>query len=84
MNQEPNAHSHSAAASHETAPEATPLSPRKALVGAGVVLFILLVLAAVGILRRLHADTVLAQRTNDLAAPTVSLRPGPPRGRRSR
>ncbi len=75
MNQEPNAHSHSAAASHETAPEATPLSPRKALVGAGVVLFILLVLAAVGILRRLHADTVLAQRTDALAAPTVSVAP---------
>ncbi|MGA2906921.1 MAG: efflux RND transporter periplasmic adaptor subunit [Terracidiphilus sp.] len=75
MNQEPNAHSQSAAASHETAPEASPLSPRKALVGVAVVLLILIVLAAVGILRRLHADTVLAQRTDALAAPTVDIAP---------
>jgi len=74
MNQEPNAQSQSAT-SHESAPEAAPLSPRKALVGVGVVLLILFVLAAVGILRRLHADTVLAQRTDALAAPTVSIAP---------
>ena len=78
MNQEPNAHSQSAATSHETAPEAAPLSPRKALVGVGVVLLILFVLAAVGILRRLHDDTVLAQRTDALAAPTVSIAPARP------
>ena len=77
MTQEPNAHSQSAA-SHETAPEATPLSPRRALVGVAVVLLILVVLAAVGILRRLHADTVLAQRTDTLAAPTVSIAPATP------
>ena len=75
MNQEPNPRSQPAAASHETAPEATPLSPRKALVGVAVVLLILVVLAAVGILRRIHAGTVLAQRTNSLAAPTVSVAP---------
>ncbi len=75
MNQEPNAYSQSAAASHETAPEASPLSPRKALVGVAVVLLVLVVLAAVGILRRLHADTVLAQRTDALAAPTVDIAP---------
>ena len=75
MTQEPNPSSHSAAASHETAPEATPLSPRKALVGVSIVLLILLVLAAVGILRRLHSDTVLAQRTHALAAPTVDVAP---------
>jgi RND family efflux transporter MFP subunit len=40
-----------------------------------VVLLILVVLAAVGILRRIHAGTVLAQRTNSLAAPTVSVAP---------
>jgi RND family efflux transporter MFP subunit len=81
MTQQPNAGSQSAAASHETAPEAAPLSPRKALVGGAVVLIILVVLAAVGILRRLHADTVLAQRTDTLAAPTVSIaqaKPGAP------
>ena len=75
MTQEANPHSLPAAASHETAPEATPLSPRKAMVGVAVVLLILLVLAAVGILRRMHAGTVLAQRTYSLAAPTVSIAP---------
>ena len=73
MNQEPNPHSQPAAASHETAPEATPLSPRKAMAGVAVVLLILVVLAAVGILRRIHAGDVLAARTNSLAAPTVSV-----------
>src|ERR1035441_10307329 len=75
MTQEPNPRSQPAAASHETAPEATLLSPHKALVGVAVVLLILVVLAAVGILRRIHAGTVLAQRTNSLAAPTVSVAP---------
>jgi RND family efflux transporter MFP subunit len=73
MNQEPNPHSQPAAASHETAPEATPLSPRKALVGVAVVLLILVVFAVVGILGRIHAGGVLAARTKDLAAPTVSV-----------
>jgi len=73
MTQEPNPHSQPAAASHETAPETTPLSPRKAMVGVAVVLLILVVLAAVGILQRHHADKVLAARTNSLAAPTVSV-----------
>ena len=45
------------------------------MVGVAVVLLILLVLAAVGILRRMHAGTVLAQRTYSLAAPTVSIAP---------
>ena len=73
MNQEPNPHSQPAAASHETAPEATPLSPRKAMVGVALVLLVLVVLAAVGVLRRTHADKVLAARTNSMAAPTVSV-----------
>ena len=73
MNQEPNPHSQPAAASHETAPEATPLSPRKAMAGVAVVLLILVVLAAVGILRRIHAGDVLAARTNSMAASTVSV-----------
>ena len=42
-------------------------------VGVALVLLILVVLAAVGILGRMHADKVLAQRTNSLAAPTVSV-----------
>ena len=73
MTQEANPHSLPAAASHETAPEATPLSPRKAMAGVAVVLLILVVFAAVGILRRIHAGDVLAARTNSLAAPTVSV-----------
>ncbi len=73
MTQEPNPHSQPAAASHETAPEATPLSPRKALLGVAVVLLILVVLVVIGILGRTHANRVLAARTNSLAAPTVSV-----------
>ncbi len=75
MTQEPNPRSRPDAAHHDTAPEATPLSPRKALVGVGVVLLILIVLAAAGILRRWHSGTVLAQRTSTLAPPTVSIAP---------
>ncbi len=52
MTQEPNPRSQPAAASHETAPEAAPLSPRKAMVGVAVVLLILAVLAVIGILGR--------------------------------
>jgi RND family efflux transporter MFP subunit len=55
-----------------------PTSPRKVLTGAGVVLLILVVLAAIGILDRLHAHSVLAQRTYELAAPTVNVAPAQP------
>ena len=63
---------------YEGAPETSPVSPHKILTGAAVVLLILAVLAAVGILRRMHAHTVLAERTHDLAAPTVSVAPARP------
>jgi RND family efflux transporter MFP subunit len=36
------------------------------------------VLAAIGILHRTHADTVLAQRTNQMAPPTVNVAPAKP------
>jgi RND family efflux transporter MFP subunit len=75
MTQEQNPHSQPAAVHHDTAPEATPLSPRKALVGVALVLIVLVVLAAMGILHRWHSDKVLAARTNDLAPPTVTLAP---------
>jgi RND family efflux transporter MFP subunit len=78
MTQQPNPDSQPAAVHHETAPEAAPLSPRKALVGVGVVLLVLLVLAAIGVLRRMHTDKVLAARTTSLAAPTVNLAPAEP------
>ena len=66
------------ATNHEAAPEEAPLSPRKALAGVGVVLLVLLVFAVIGILHRWHSSTVLAQRTNGLAAPTVSIEPAKP------
>src|SRR5580692_8253343 len=75
MTQEPNPKSQPAATHHETAPESEPISPRRALFGVGVVLLVLLVLAAIGVLRRFHANDVLAARTNTLAAPTVSVAP---------
>jgi RND family efflux transporter MFP subunit len=55
-----------------------PVSPRKVLVGTVVVLIILIVLAAAGILERLHAHTVLQERTYDQAAPTVNVAPARP------
>ncbi len=56
---------------NETAPEQAAISPRKALVGIAVVVVIAAVLAGYGILRRIHADHALVERTNLLAAPTV-------------
>ena len=49
----------------------------------GVVLALLIfaVIAATGILRRVHGDTVLAQRTDELAPPTVNVADAPSRAR---
>jgi RND family efflux transporter MFP subunit len=58
---------------HETAPEHEPLSPRKALAGTALLIVAALVLAGMGILHRWHADKVLAQHTQEVAAPTVSV-----------
>ncbi|HEY1767497.1 MAG TPA: efflux RND transporter periplasmic adaptor subunit [Terracidiphilus sp.] len=57
------------------APTQEPLSPRKALAGAGVLVLIAIALAAIGILSRHHADTVLARDTQEMAAPTVEVAP---------
>ena len=54
-------------------PNSTP--PRKALVGVVASVLILIILAALGILRRSHDETVLAERTNESAPPTVSVAP---------
>jgi RND family efflux transporter MFP subunit len=78
MNQEPNPKSQSAPKNSEAAPEEAPLAPRKALAGVAIVLLILVILAVIGILGRVHADHVLAARTNSLAAPTVSVAPAKP------
>jgi RND family efflux transporter MFP subunit len=85
MNQQPNPNPQQGPQhgidSYTAAAGQRPTSPRKVLTGAGVVLLILVVLAAAGILKRKHADTVLAARTNELAAPTVAVaqaEPGAP------
>ncbi|MGA2570291.1 MAG: efflux RND transporter periplasmic adaptor subunit [Terracidiphilus sp.] len=78
MTQEPNSNSQHGAADPAGAPEQTPLAPRKVVVSAVVVLLILAVLAATGILRRMHAAAVLAERTTALAAPTVAVAPPAP------
>jgi RND family efflux transporter MFP subunit len=89
MNHQPNPNSQrepepgpqSDMSSHDGAPQQSPVSPRKILTGVVVVLLILAVLAVVGILRRHYAHVVLAERTYNLAAPTVTVaqaKPGAP------
>jgi RND family efflux transporter MFP subunit len=63
---------------HETAPEQKPISPRLALLGVAVVLIVAALLAGFGILNRKSADKVLAQRTTELAAPSVIAAPPKP------
>jgi len=55
----------------EAAPEQKPISGTKALAGAALVLILAVVLWGWGKLSRDHANTVLADRTTDLAAPSV-------------
>jgi RND family efflux transporter MFP subunit len=78
MNQQSSTNPHDAVEGYRAAPGQRPVSPRKVLAGAGVVLAILVVLAAAGLLKRMHAHTVLAARTNELAPPTVSVAPARP------
>ena len=56
---------------HEAAPEQKPISGRKAVVGIVIVLVAALALGGYGIASRKSANTVLAQRTTELAAPSV-------------
>jgi RND family efflux transporter MFP subunit len=56
---------------HESAPEHEPISPRKGVVGAAVLLGVAVVLAVAGILPRIHARAALEQHTETSAAPTV-------------
>lgn len=72
MSNDPHSHPQPAHA-HETAPDHEPISPRKAVVGVTVLAVIFIVLAGLGILRRMHTSTVLAQHTNEIAAPTVNV-----------
>jgi RND family efflux transporter MFP subunit len=63
-NQQPGRH-------HESAPEDAAFSPRKALFGVAVVVIVAGILAGYGIWSRMRADRNLAERTTELAAPTV-------------
>lgn len=67
-----------AAHTYDAAPEQSAASTRKVVTGVVVVLLILCVFAAIGILRRMHAGSVLADRTNALAAPFVTVAPAKP------
>jgi RND family efflux transporter MFP subunit len=70
-----------AAGGHEHAPEQEPISKHKVVVGLVVLLIAAVVLAALGILARVHSNTALAQRTEQVAAPTVTVaraKPGAP------
>ena len=60
-------------------PEQKPISPRAAGLGALLLAVLVVVLAVVGILSRKSADAVLADRTEEMAAPTVLTAP-PTRG----
>jgi RND family efflux transporter MFP subunit len=62
----------------ETAPEQKPIKAGHGLTAVVVFILVLVVLAVLGILPRQHAMSVLAQRTNELAAPSViALAPKP-------
>jgi RND family efflux transporter MFP subunit len=64
--------------SHETAPEQKPISPRLALAGVAVVVLVTVLLAVLGVLSRRSAAAVLAERTQELAAPAVIAAPPTP------
>jgi RND family efflux transporter MFP subunit len=75
MTNESKPNPHPAAHDGMTAPEQEPIAPRKVLVGVAIVFLVALVLAGYGLWHRNSADTVLAQHTNELAAPTVIAAP---------
>jgi len=58
---------------HESAPEQKPISSRLAIVAVIIFLIVAAVLAGIGKLRRDHDDTVLADRTTEMAPPTVTV-----------
>ena len=72
MTQESNPHSQPHEGSHGVTKQ-PPISPARVLFGLVVVVIVLGVLAAIGILHRTRTDTVLAERTNQLAPPTVTV-----------
>jgi multidrug efflux pump subunit AcrA (membrane-fusion protein) len=70
-----------AAHHHDTAPQQKPISPGAVALGAAVVLIVAVLLGVFGVLSRRSADTVLAERTQELAPPSViavAPKPGAP------
>jgi RND family efflux transporter MFP subunit len=63
--------SHESGHATESAPEQKPISGRFALIGILAIVLVTVVLAAWGILSRRSANAVLAERTTELAAPSV-------------
>jgi RND family efflux transporter MFP subunit len=59
-------------------PEQKPIEPRRAMLGVALVLLVFALLAAYGIYSRMHAATVLAEQTKELALPTVLVAPPKP------
>ena len=68
---EPQKTSDAAGHDHEAAPEQRPISGAKALVAIAILMIAALLLGGWGILSRRSANEVLAQRTQELAAPSV-------------
>ena len=73
---QPNAHEspqagHTGGHEHEAPPEQKPISGAKAIVSIVILVLVAAVLAGWGLISRRNANTVLADRTTDLAAPAV-------------
>lgn len=71
MTNESNPHSQPASHDGINAPEQKPISARRAVIGVVILLLVAALLAGLGILHRRSADSVLAERTNEMAPPTV-------------
>jgi len=73
MTNEPKPNTHAAAHSghDEAAPEQERISGSKALAGVAIVLLVAAAFVGYGLWSRSRANTVLAERTTDLAAPSV-------------
>lgn len=78
MNDPSTPNPHQSAHDDIAAPDQKPISPRMATIGAILLIVVAVVLAVVGILNRKSADTVLADRTQEIAAPTVLTAPPKP------
>ncbi len=67
-----------AAHDHESAPDHAAISGRWGVTAMVIVLIATVVLAGLGILKRVHNDKVLADTTTEMAAPTVIVAPPKP------